>query len=376
MSTLERPVLRSNAQQATASASCCEPGVFGSRIERRLRELESELATVRLGDRSDRENLDGVIAAVRELTELDGVALFTIRHAAGRWALERMHHAGTALRRMEHRLHSSLARSAQSPFPFDPLRVPSDQRDRLVDARRWVESNGAAAWHRTRFVAEVLEPLGLAAHHQRRALLCEGSMMVGWFGAFHSAPPHRYQQRVLSRLVLPVRERTLLEQRLHAGPTACMALDAMLERIGTPGFVLDARGTVSHANAAGRALLDDRRRGMAGALADAIAHKHAHGFDVTPLHAGGRAAGWLVVMRDESIHGRIAVCVQKAARRWRLTPQQSRVLERMIRGQSNAEIAATLGVSERAIEMHITGLFDKIDVDGRAAMVAAVLLTP
>jgi DNA-binding NarL/FixJ family response regulator len=115
---------------------------------------------------------------------------------------------------------------------------------------------------------------------------------------------------------------------------------------------------------------------MSTALADAVtAHKHPHGYEVTPLRTDGRTSGWLVVVRDESIAGRIAACVREASRRWRLTPQQSRVLERIIRGQSNAAIAADLDVSERAVELHITALFDKINVDGRAAMVAAVLLT-
>lgn len=354
-----------------------KPHVVGTRDEVRLREIEAELATLRVGARDDGEVLDAALAATRELAGIDAVALFMIRHAAGRWTLDRFHHAGAALRRMEHRLHSALARSTSFPFPVDPHRVPTAQRNRIVDARRWIEARSPAAWHRSRFVSEVLEPLGLAAQHQRRALLCDGCAMVGWFGGFHSSPPGRRQLHVLSRLVAPIRERMLLERRLFSAPSACAALDAMLERIGTPGFVLDARGVVHHANAAGKTLLDDRRRAVSGALADAIAsHRHSHGFEVTPLRVDGGACGWLVVMRDESIPGRISACVQKAARRWRLTPQQSRVLERIIRGQSNAAIADALEVSERAIELHITALFDKIDVEGRAAMVAAVLLTP
>jgi DNA-binding CsgD family transcriptional regulator len=60
--------------------------------------------------------------------------------------------------------------------------------------------------------------------------------------------------------------------------------------------------------------------------------------------------------------------------RWGLTPRQREVLGRVAGGDATGTIAAALGISERAIEMHLTALFDRVGVDSRAALVARVLL--
>ena len=48
-----------------------------------------------------------------------------------------------------------------------------------------------------------------------------------------------------------------------------------------------------------------------------------------------------------------------------LTPRERSVLERIARGLDNAEIAASLGLSEKTVRNHITRVFDKIGVDHR-----------
>jgi pimeloyl-ACP methyl ester carboxylesterase/DNA-binding CsgD family transcriptional regulator len=48
-----------------------------------------------------------------------------------------------------------------------------------------------------------------------------------------------------------------------------------------------------------------------------------------------------------------------------LTPQERNVLEGIARGQDNAEIAQSLGLSEKTVRNHITRVFDKIGVEQR-----------
>jgi len=48
-----------------------------------------------------------------------------------------------------------------------------------------------------------------------------------------------------------------------------------------------------------------------------------------------------------------------------LTPQERNVLEGIARGQDNAEIAESLGLSEKTVRNHITRVFDKIGVEQR-----------
>jgi DNA-binding NarL/FixJ family response regulator len=44
----------------------------------------------------------------------------------------------------------------------------------------------------------------------------------------------------------------------------------------------------------------------------------------------------------------------------RLTPRETDVLAEMAQGRNNASVAATLGLSERAVEKHINSVFSKL----------------
>jgi DNA-binding NarL/FixJ family response regulator len=59
-----------------------------------------------------------------------------------------------------------------------------------------------------------------------------------------------------------------------------------------------------------------------------------------------------------------------------LTPREREVLEAMAQGQTNRAISASLGVTERAIERHVTAIFEKLGLsagDGGHRRVLAVL---
>lgn len=61
----------------------------------------------------------------------------------------------------------------------------------------------------------------------------------------------------------------------------------------------------------------------------------------------------------------------------RLSPREGEVLEQIAQGKNNAGIAATLGLTERAVEKHIGSLFSKLDLsheDNAHRRVKAVLL--
>lgn len=49
-----------------------------------------------------------------------------------------------------------------------------------------------------------------------------------------------------------------------------------------------------------------------------------------------------------------------------LTAREREVLELVAKGLSNAEIAKSLFISEKTVRNHLTGIFDKLDVDSRA----------
>ncbi|MBA3540107.1 MAG: helix-turn-helix transcriptional regulator [Deltaproteobacteria bacterium] len=97
-------------------------------------------------------------------------------------------------------------------------------------------------------------------------------------------------------------------------------------------------------------------------------------FELTRIADTGTPARWLAISRAGSFDERIACAVITATARWRLTPRQHTVLELIVRGVANTTIAAHLGVSARAVELHVTALFDRVGVDSRAALVSAVLM--
>jgi len=53
-----------------------------------------------------------------------------------------------------------------------------------------------------------------------------------------------------------------------------------------------------------------------------------------------------------------------------LTPRQIDVLRLAAAGQSNREIGAALGISDRTVERHLTAICDVLGVDRRSADVA------
>jgi two-component system NarL family response regulator len=59
----------------------------------------------------------------------------------------------------------------------------------------------------------------------------------------------------------------------------------------------------------------------------------------------------------------------------RLTERQIEVLQRIVQGQTNQEIAAALYITERTVKYHITEILQKLHLRNRAQMVAYALRT-
>jgi DNA-binding CsgD family transcriptional regulator len=165
------------------------------------------------------------------------------------------------------------------------------------------------------------------------------------------------------------------------GLAALSVLDTALNAIDAPAFVIDLGGEVLHANSNGQALLDRDRGEVSRALAQAVAGAPAtatatadHGWDLTPLHGTERPRGFLAIMRRHP-HHEIVVHdpLRVASERWHLTERQTEVLRWVAHGLTNGLIAETLGISERTVEFHLKGIFDKAGVDNRATLIVKLL---
>ena len=58
--------------------------------------------------------------------------------------------------------------------------------------------------------------------------------------------------------------------------------------------------------------------------------------------------------------------------RYRLSKREAEVVELVLLGYRNRDIAATLGTSPSTIKKHLTHVFDKVGVDNRTQLIARI----
>lgn len=58
-----------------------------------------------------------------------------------------------------------------------------------------------------------------------------------------------------------------------------------------------------------------------------------------------------------------------------LTPRERQVVEQVVRGRSNRQIATSLALSEHTVQDHLKAVFAKFDVTSRNELVAALFFT-
>lgn len=315
-----------------------------------------------------------IVPEVGTLLEVDSTAIYSVReHTTGwqfdRWSLHDMPSApikAGMLRLFERRGIPVLF--------YDVARPAASQRNRLIEATALIDATYPGGWRAAPLNTEVLAPLGLGHQRQHRVLMCEGAALLAWFGAFHGSALTDVQQRLLYAVAARLRRRLRTERLLENTPRRLALLDAALDQIGSAAFVLAGGGAILATNAAARRMLATHNREVRAALQDALAGRpNELAFGLTEIRDRGIPAHWLAIAHPTR-EARIAEGVDAAVRCWQLTRRQAQVVALVVRGLSNAAIAAELSLSIRATELHVTALLDRAGVDNRAALVAAVLL--
>lgn len=207
-----------------------------------------------------------------------------------------------------------------------------------------------------------------------RVLVCEEASLLGWVGVMRPEP-FGERELALMRELTPVLQRRLrLDTRLREAGLVHAALEVALEALGQPAYVVTATGRVAHANAAGRARLEqDGARHVAEALTRHLRGEPGGGsLSVTPLRLAGAAPHYLAVQRDDS--ARTFARLHELATGWKLTARETEVLGHLVRGESNKTIAGHLGCAERTVEVHVTRILAKARVESRSALISKVFL--
>jgi len=155
---------------------------------------------------------------------------------------------------------------------------------------------------------------------------------------------------------------------------ANLALPMVLDQLGAPAFILSSTGDIEELNVAARALLALHPTPTLERLARAISTAPDDpSANALPLGSAGRTTGWLVLLGTPSKENDMDARVARLARRTGLTQQQARVLAALAEGLSNRGIAASLEVSVRTVEVHVSAVFDKLGVSSRSAVLATLL---
>jgi len=249
---------------------------------------------------------------------------------------------------------------------FNPHRPEAWQRNRVVD---WEELE--QRFVRPPPMVKVVFPrFGVRLESQVRVLVCEGPSLLGWVGGFWDGLATLRQKRIFQRLVPALQRRLMLERSLRTAPSLRVALDAALEAIGAPAFIITEGGSVAHVNSAGRRLLAIKHASTKAELREAGQYGKSAQFTLTRIAQAGAATQYLAVSTSSP---NTELRVRAAARRWELSARQAEVLAWLVQGSSNARIGAELGISDRTVESHVASILDKAQVGSRAALVSAIM---
>ena len=155
--------------------------------------------------------------------------------------------------------------------------------------------------------------------------------------------------------------------RLEAGIIE-HALQLALGAIPAPAFVVRANGEIVRANEAGWAWAKEDAARSQESLAKAMDDPAVLPCRVTVLPATDHVRHALIVLEIAALDEMKSL--EQAVRRWSLTPRQAEVLALLAEGKTNRLIAATLGCSERTVEIHVAALLEKADCESRAELIA------
>ncbi|MDQ3264069.1 MAG: LuxR C-terminal-related transcriptional regulator [Myxococcota bacterium] len=256
---------------------------------------------------------------------------------------------------------------AEAPIPwglFDPTRPAPAQRNSV----RLLDELGHEPDRPPPVIEQLFPLVGLANKDQLRVLICEEDCLLAWVGAFREEPFSSREAALLAQLVRPLQERLSLEQRLSQGAVLSAALHCALEQVGTAAFLLSPRGRVVEQNSAARAQLA-ADPALEQTLA-ATVRGMPTSFQLSVVTGPGMADHYLAVQRPQP---RLATeAAARVAPRWRLTPRQTEVMALLAEGLSNRAIATRLGCSESTVEIHVSAVLAKAEVESRAALVARI----
>ena len=261
---------------------------------------------------------------------------------------------------------------AASPLPgryglFNPNRPEPGQRNAPFNLEQLTRKMGPPTP-----LFESLSRFDIPNDDQLRVLLCDGPSLLALLSVVRDRPFDTREQALFAKLVPALQRRFKLERDLASATLHRAAMEAALESVSAPAFVVLAGLRIAHANAAGRILFEGDHDALIDDLRASIAKDTPRArFTVTRLCSSGEPRAWLAVERCvDTAAARAKARSVLAAQRYSLTARQREVLELLVQGMANKSIAAALGCAVSTVEIHVTAILDRAGVSSRAALVA------
>ncbi|MCY1082408.1 helix-turn-helix transcriptional regulator [Archangium lansingense] len=368
---------------------------LNSRDQQRLEELQARLETVEPGV----DVLPAVVDTLREALNAERGLAYGVDIGPERYQVSYTHISGFPMTSADaHASLDSFVGTRRDPWGyFNPACPQPSQRNRELQFQApnldappipppqderltlW-KTLDLPAEERARVQAQVksnvgtfLQGCGLDRMMFLRVLVCDGPALLGWVGAMRTEPFEGREVRLLRELIPSLQRRLTLDTRLREAGVFHAALEAALEALGQAAYVVTSTGRVAFANSMGRARLERDTGLVAEALKRYLRGEPLGGeLTFTPLRLSGTPTHYLAVVQGEPLQALARVHALSTG--WGLTAREMEVLGRLVRGESNKAIALHLGCAERTVEVHVTRILAKAQVESRSALIAKCFL--
>jgi DNA-binding CsgD family transcriptional regulator len=331
----------------------------------RLKDITRALAT---WTPEDRPVMTWLLAELQGLMRASFVGAYRPLATDQGWSLEFMLGAGERAASQVRAFQEWVLRMRSSPrfLTYNPYAVEARQRNTVL-----LPSDFPRAVYE-RFQGPLYQAVGTPGHQQVRILVCDGPRLLSWLGATREQPFTAREVGVLRHLARPLQERLRWERQLRPPWHGTLAMELSLEAVGRPAFVVGPRNTVELANAPARALLERGSRDALASIRQSERQGSTGAFTVTRLTAPGWPPYLLAIAKQrEPASSSYAALAQE---RWRLTARQTAILELVLDGASNKEIATQSSCAEVTVENHITEIYRRSGARSRTDVVRLAFL--
>jgi hypothetical protein len=201
------------------------------------------------------------------------------------------------------------------------------------------------------YTRRVLAPNGV--QHHCRVVVYRQATMRAWVGVFGVSGDHEFttaERRLLSRALPAIEDAMDAGEIVRYGRADSFAVQAILDAIGVPTWLMTARGSIVHANATAR-------RG--GREARERATRAAQRADHEP---------WFAVSRIEIDGDPLTLVIDRAPHVHVLPRSLSRVAEGIANGSTDKEIALALNIPIATVRTYVQRIYRRLNVHSRVAL--------